>query len=264
AIPTARDRTTRRQVCVIRPDSHTHAAIPTRFRTPNFPRSVGRLVTGLVLLVTLCAPLVFVMAFMDLPATMRAAMAPGVALMVIPSLAVLAPWIVPPLIRPTAAVIRLLDRRVGRVAAAGLRATPARATAMAVPVLLFVGIAVSLLGAGATMGKAVQRQAEQGLRADAVVTAEPGTRLPASAPAFPRRHPPGPPGARRRWWRRRSPPRPRGTTTGRWPPAPGAPTDVPCPRCWTSMCGKAGCPPCARGPSRRVPCRPTDTTGAWA
>ncbi|MEU1553220.1 FtsX-like permease family protein [Streptomyces scabiei] len=147
-------------------------------------RSVGRLVTGLVLLVTLCAPLVFVMAFMDLPATMRAAMAPGVALMVIPSLAVLAPWIVPPLIRPTAAVIRLLDRRVGRVAAAGLRATPARATAMAVPVLLSVGIAVSLLGAGATMGKAVQRQAEQGLRADAVVTAEPGTRLPATAPAW--------------------------------------------------------------------------------
>ncbi|MBP5900961.1 hypothetical protein [Streptomyces scabiei] len=52
---------------------------------------MGRLVTGLVLLVTLCAPLVFVMALMDLPATMRAAMAPGVALMVIPSLAVLAP-----------------------------------------------------------------------------------------------------------------------------------------------------------------------------
>ncbi|WP_107101000.1 FtsX-like permease family protein [Streptomyces graminilatus] len=147
-------------------------------------RSTGRLVTGLVLLVTMCAPLLFVMAFMDVPATLRAAMAPGVALTVIPVLAVLAPWIVPPLVRPTALAIRLLDRRVGRIAAAGLRETPARTTALAVPVLLSVGIAVSLLGAGATMGQAVQRQYEEGLRADAVVTAEPGTRLPATAPAF--------------------------------------------------------------------------------
>jgi putative ABC transport system permease protein len=147
-------------------------------------RSTARLVTGLVLVVTMCAPLLAVMTFMDFPATVRAAMAPGVALVVIPALAVLAPWIVPPLIRPTAAVMRLLDRRVGRIASAGLRATPARTTAMAVPVLLSVGIAVSLLGAGATMGQAVQRQTEEGLRADAVVTAEPGTRLPATVPAF--------------------------------------------------------------------------------
>ncbi|MFI0775788.1 FtsX-like permease family protein [Streptomyces sp. NPDC021212] len=148
-------------------------------------RSNARLVTGLVLLGTMCAPLLLVMVFMDFPATIRAAMAPGVALMVIPALAVLAPWIVPPLIRPTAAVLRLLDRRVGRIAAAGLRATPARTTAMAVPVLLSVGIAVSLLGAGATMGEAVRRQTDEGLRADAVVTAAPGTQLPATAPSFP-------------------------------------------------------------------------------
>ncbi|MFE7528480.1 FtsX-like permease family protein [Kitasatospora sp. NPDC057542] len=146
-------------------------------------RSTARLVTGLVLLVTMCAPLLFVMAFMDLPATLRAAMAPGVALVVIPVLAVLAPWIVPPLVRPATVVMRLLDRRVGRIAAVGLRATPARTTAMAVPVLLSVGIAVSLLGAGATMGQAKHRQAEEGLRAMAVVTAEPGARLPVAAPA---------------------------------------------------------------------------------
>ncbi|MGW3231049.1 FtsX-like permease family protein [Kitasatospora sp. NPDC001095] len=147
-------------------------------------RRTARLVTGL-LLATLCAPLLFVMAFTDLPATLRAAMAPGVALVVIPVLAVLAPWIVPPLIRPATVLMRLFDRRVGRLAAVGLRATPARTTAMAVPVLLSVGIAVSLLGAGATIGQAKHRQAEEGLRAAAVVTAEPGARLPVAAPPVP-------------------------------------------------------------------------------
>lgn len=148
-------------------------------------RSRARLVTGLVMALTLCVPLLFVMAFMDLPATVRGAMAPGVALMVIPTLAVLAPWIVPTLVVPACWAMRLLDRRVGRIAAAGLRATPARTTAMAVPVLLAVGVAVSLLGAGATIGRAVERQTGEGLRADGVVHAEPGTRLPVTARTFP-------------------------------------------------------------------------------
>ncbi|MER5714477.1 FtsX-like permease family protein [Streptomyces sp. NPDC002132] len=144
-------------------------------------RSRMRLVIGIVMALMLCAPLLVVMAFTDLPATVRGAMAPGLALMVIPTLAVLAPWIVPVLVVPVCWALRILDRRVGRIAAAGLRATPARTTAMAVPVLLAVGIAVSLLGAGATIGRAVERQIGEGLRADAVVTAEPGSRLPVTA-----------------------------------------------------------------------------------
>lgn len=147
-------------------------------------RSRGRLVTGLAMVLGLCLPLLCVMAFLDLPVTIRAAVAPGLALMLIPTLAVLAPWLVPPLVRPVAAVLRV-DRRVGRIAAAGLRAAPARTTAMAVPVLLAVGTAACLLGTGATMGEAVRAQTEQALRADAVVTAEPGHRLPAEPAALP-------------------------------------------------------------------------------
>ncbi|MGW6735160.1 FtsX-like permease family protein [Streptomyces sp. NPDC055013] len=148
-------------------------------------RSTARLVTGIAMALTLCVPLLFVMAFMDLPATVRGAMAPGLALMVIPTLAVLAPWIVPSLVVPACWAMRILDPRVGRIAAAGLRATPARTTAMAVPVLLAVGVAVSLLGAGATIGRTVERQTQEGLRAAGVVTAEPGHRLPATARPFP-------------------------------------------------------------------------------
>ncbi|MFJ6185643.1 FtsX-like permease family protein [Streptomyces sp. NPDC092295] len=152
-------------------------------RDPELPaaptaRSRARLLTGLAMAGLLCLPLLFVMAFMDLPGTLRAAVAPGLALMVIPTLAVLAPWAVPPLTWPVRVALRVLDRRVGRIAAAGMRAAPARTTAVAVPVLLAVGVAVCLLGAGATMGQAIQRQTEDGLRADGVVTAEPGSRLP--------------------------------------------------------------------------------------
>ncbi|MEV6423132.1 FtsX-like permease family protein [Streptomyces sp. NPDC051662] len=141
-------------------------------------RGRARLLTGLAMAGLLCLPLLYVMAFMDLPGTLRAATAPGLALMVIPTLAVLAPWAVPPLTWPVRVALRVLDRRVGRIAASGMRATPARTTAIAVPVLLAVGVAVCLLGAGATMGQAVQRQTEEGLRADGVVSAEPGSRLP--------------------------------------------------------------------------------------
>ncbi|WP_190025579.1 FtsX-like permease family protein [Streptomyces hiroshimensis] len=146
-------------------------------------RSRARLLTGLAMALMLCVPLLCVMAFTQLPATVRAAVAPGLALMLIPTLAVLAPWIVPPLSRPVCALLRIADRRVGRIAAAGLRAAPARTTAMAVPVLLAVGIAVCLLGTGATMGQAVARQTADGLRADGVVTARPGHRLPAQPAA---------------------------------------------------------------------------------
>ncbi|MEH6373084.1 FtsX-like permease family protein [Streptomyces sp. KLMMK] len=147
-------------------------------------RSRARLLTGLTMAVMLCVPLLYVMAFTRLPSTVRAAVAPGLALVLIPTLAVLAPWIVPLLTRPVCTVLRIADRRVGRIAAAGLRAAPARTTAMAVPVLLAVGIAVCLMGTGATMGEAVARQTGDGLRADGVVTARPGHRLPAR-PAAP-------------------------------------------------------------------------------
>ncbi|MFJ9739293.1 FtsX-like permease family protein [Streptomyces sp. NPDC101166] len=142
-------------------------------------RSVARLVTGLLMAVMFCLPLPLMMAVMDLPSMYRAALAMGLALMLIPTLAVLAPWIVPVLTWPVALLLRLGDRRVGPIAAAGLRAAPLRTTAIAVPVLLSGGVTVALLGAGATVADAVHRQAEQGLRADAVVVADPGRRLPA-------------------------------------------------------------------------------------
>ncbi|UNO41582.1 FtsX-like permease family protein [Streptomyces sp. MST-110588] len=148
-------------------------------------RSRARLVTGLVMVALLVLPLLVVMALPGFPATVRAAMAPGVALMVVPTLAVLAPWLVPALTRPVCTALRVVDRRVGRIAAAGLRAAPARTTAMAVPVLLAVGVAGALLGAGTTVDRAVRDQTGAGLLADAMVTAGPGTRLPAS----PGRHP---------------------------------------------------------------------------
>ncbi|MFB6711421.1 MULTISPECIES: FtsX-like permease family protein [unclassified Streptomyces] len=146
-------------------------------------RSPVRLGIGIALLVTTCLPLLVLMVVPMLPGMLKAALAPGLALVIIPVLAVLAPWYVPLLVRPLGGLLRLLDRRVGRIAAAGLRAAPVRTTAVAVPVLLAVGLAAAMLGAGATMGEAVRDQTERGLRADGVVSAEPEHRLPAGADA---------------------------------------------------------------------------------
>ncbi|MEU8997481.1 FtsX-like permease family protein [Streptomyces caniferus] len=147
---------------------------------PGTRRSRARLITGLSMAVLFCAPLLLVMAVPGLPPKVRAGVAPGLALFVIPTLAVLAPWVIPPLTGPVCAVLRVLDRRVGTIAAAGLRATPARTTALAVPVLLSAGVTACLLGGGTTMGRATQQEVEAALRADAVISAEPGARLPAA------------------------------------------------------------------------------------
>ncbi|MFH8554381.1 FtsX-like permease family protein [Streptomyces celluloflavus] len=148
-------------------------------------RSRARLITGLSVVVLLCGPIVLVMLVGGLPSTSRAAVAPALALMIIPTLAVLAPWIVPSLTWPVGILLRVVDRRVGRIAAAGLRAAPVRTTAIAVPVLIAVGISVTLLGAAGTVDAAVQRETQQSLRADGVVTADPGTLLPAIAGPYP-------------------------------------------------------------------------------
>ncbi|MGW1408026.1 FtsX-like permease family protein [Streptomyces sp. NPDC002403] len=148
-------------------------------------RSPVRLGIGVALLVTTCLPLLVLMVVPMLPGILKAALAPGFALMIIPVLAVLAPWYVPLLVRPLGGLLGLLDGRVGRIAAAGLRAAPVRTTAVAVPVLLAVGLAATMLGTGATMGEAVRDQTERGLRADGVVSAEPEHRLPAGATSFP-------------------------------------------------------------------------------
>ncbi|MFI0264045.1 FtsX-like permease family protein [Streptomyces sp. NPDC017056] len=152
---------------------------------PGLKRSRARLIAGLFMALTFCAPLLPVMALPGLSAKERAGVAPGLALFVIPTLAVFAPWVIPPLTRPLCAVLRALDRRVGAIAAAGLRAAPGRTTALAVPVLLAVGITACLLGAGATMGRATQQEVTSALRADAVISAEPGVRLPASPGTLP-------------------------------------------------------------------------------
>ncbi|MFJ3220649.1 FtsX-like permease family protein [Kitasatospora sp. NPDC086801] len=148
-------------------------------------RNRGRLVAGLGMTVLMCGPFLVLSVVGDVPGVLRGVLVLALALTVIPTLAVLAPWIVPVLTGPCCVLLRLLDRRAGRIAAAGLRAAPARTAAIAVPVLLAVGIAVCLLGSGSTMGAAVQRQAEQALRADGVVTAEPDHRLSAGPPALP-------------------------------------------------------------------------------
>ncbi|WP_188299692.1 FtsX-like permease family protein [Streptomyces sp. CBMA156] len=148
-------------------------------------RNAGRLVAGVAMALLLCGPLVVLMAATDMPPVFQGAMVMGLAMSVIPTLAVLAPWFVPLLTGPCCVLLRLLDRRAGRIAAAGLRAAPARTAAIAVPVLLAVGTVVCLLGSGATMGAAVHRQTGQALRADAVVTAEPGSRLPARPAGLP-------------------------------------------------------------------------------
>ncbi|MFF2612437.1 FtsX-like permease family protein [Kitasatospora sp. NPDC058046] len=148
-------------------------------------RNAGRLVAGIAMVLMLCGPLVALMVVMDLPPVLQGALVMGLATAVIPTLAVLAPWFVPLLVGPCCAVLLLLDRKAGRIAAAGLRAAPARTAAIAVPVLLAVGTVVCLLGSGATIGAAVQQQTEQALRADAVVTAEPGHQLPARPAGLP-------------------------------------------------------------------------------
>ncbi|GCD32908.1 ABC transporter permease [Streptomyces chrestomyceticus JCM 4735] len=152
---------------------------------PGLQRSRARLITGLSVALLFCAPLLPYMALAPLSTRERAAAPTVLAVLVIPTLAVLAPWIIPPLTRPLCAVLRVLDRRVGALAAAGLRATPARTAALAVPVLLAVGITACLLGAGATMGRATQQEVTSALRADAVISAEPGVRLPASPGPLP-------------------------------------------------------------------------------
>ncbi|MFD4655218.1 FtsX-like permease family protein [Kitasatospora sp. NPDC058444] len=148
-------------------------------------RNAGRLVAGIAMALLLCGPVLVLMLVLDLPPVLQGALVLALAMSVIPTLAVLAPWFVPLLIGPCCVLLRLLDRKAGRIAAAGLRAAPARTAAIAVPVLLAVGTVVCLLGSGATIGAAVQRQTEQALRADAVVTAEPGSRLPARPAGLP-------------------------------------------------------------------------------
>ncbi|MEU2794270.1 FtsX-like permease family protein [Streptomyces sp. NPDC007100] len=152
---------------------------------PGLKRSRARLIAGLFMALTFCAPLLPVMALPGLSAKERAGVAPGLALFVIPTLAVFAPWVIPPLTRPLCAVLRALDRRVGAIAAAGLRATPGRTTALAVPVLLAVGVTACMLGAGATLGHATQQEVASALRADAVIRAEPGAHLPADPDPLP-------------------------------------------------------------------------------
>ncbi|MFJ7906440.1 FtsX-like permease family protein [Kitasatospora sp. NPDC096204] len=148
-------------------------------------RSPGRLVAGIAMVLLLCGPLVVLPVATDMPPVLRGALVTGLALSVIPTLAVLAPWFVPLLVGPCCALLRLVDRKAGRIAAAGLRAAPARTAAIAVPVLLSVGIVLCLLGSGATIAAAVRQQTEQALRADAVVTAQPGSRLPARPAGLP-------------------------------------------------------------------------------
>ncbi len=152
---------------------------------PGLQRSRARLITGLSVALLFCVPLLPYMALAPLSTKERAAAPTVLAVLVIPTLAVLAPWIIPPLTRPLCAALRVLDRRVGALAAAGLRSTPARTAALAVPVLLAVGITACLLGAGATMGRATQQEVTSALRADAVISAEPGVRLPASPGPLP-------------------------------------------------------------------------------
>ncbi|MFJ9769895.1 FtsX-like permease family protein [Kitasatospora sp. NPDC101157] len=148
-------------------------------------RNRARLAAGVAMALLLCGPIIALAVVGDMPGVYRAALVSALALTVIPTLAVLAPWFVPLLTGPCCVVLRLVDRKAGRIAAAGLRAAPARTAAIAVPVLLAVGTVVCLLGSGATMGAAVQQQTEQALRADAVVTAEPGHRLPAQPAGLP-------------------------------------------------------------------------------
>ncbi|MET8541394.1 FtsX-like permease family protein [Kitasatospora sp. NPDC004799] len=148
-------------------------------------RNAGRLVAGIAMALLLCGPVLALMVVMDMPPVLQGALVLALAMSVIPTLAVLAPWFVPLLVGPCCALLGLLDRKAGRIAAAGLRAAPARTAAIAVPVLLAVGTVVCLLGSGATIGAAVQQQTEQALRADAVVTAEPGSRLPARPAGLP-------------------------------------------------------------------------------
>ncbi|MEU4201031.1 hypothetical protein AB0B79_33015 [Streptomyces sp. NPDC039022] len=105
--------------------------------------------------------------------------APGLALVIIPTPAVLAPWIIPPLTASVCATYAYWTG-AGAIAAARLRATPARTMALAIPVLLAAGTTTCLLGTGTTMGRATQQEVRAVLRADAVISAEPGTRLPAS------------------------------------------------------------------------------------
>lgn len=143
-------------------------------------RSRARLVTGLLMVLMLCLPIPILIVSLNLPAVDRAGLVTGLAVMVIPTLAVLGPWIVPVLTWPVCVVLRTVDRRVGRIAAAGLRAAPLRTAAIAVPVLLAVGTAVCVLGSAAILGAAKHRQTEQALLADGVVTAKPGTELSAT------------------------------------------------------------------------------------
>ncbi|MGI5338170.1 FtsX-like permease family protein [Streptomyces sp. CA-181903] len=153
---------------------------------PEGGRRRARLFAGLGMALFLCLPLLIIIMLPQMPDMYRAAMATGLALVLLPTLAVLGPWIIPALSRPFATALRLADRRLGKVAAAGLRGTSTRTAAVAVPVLLALGISTCMLGADTNVNKAVREQTAQALRAHAVVTAHDGARLPAEPPALQR------------------------------------------------------------------------------
>ncbi|MER5786376.1 FtsX-like permease family protein [Streptomyces mobaraensis] len=152
-------------------------------RPADVPRR-ARLITGVAMVLLLCLPLLVIIMVPQVPDMYRAAMATGLALVLLPTLAVLGPWVIPVLSGPAAAAVRLVDRRLGKVAAAGLRGASGRTTAVAVPVLLALGISTCMLGADANVNKAVREETAQALRAHAVVTAHDGARLPADPPAL--------------------------------------------------------------------------------
>ncbi|MBC2877776.1 MULTISPECIES: FtsX-like permease family protein [Streptomyces] len=151
---------------------------------PEGGRRRARLFTGLAMALLLCLPLLVIIMVPQMPDMYRAAMATGLALVLLPTLAVLGPWVIPVLSGPFAAALRLLDRRLGKVAAAGLRGTSGRTAAVAVPVLIALGISTCMLGADTHVNQAVREQTAQALRAHAVVTAHDGVRLPAEPPAL--------------------------------------------------------------------------------
>jgi putative ABC transport system permease protein len=162
------------------------AALNEQGMEPSAPRTTGRLTAGILLFVFLCLPLIVISAVPAVPALIRVGTATALATMLVPTLAVLAPWLIPTISRPFAAVLKVADPRLGKVAAAAVRHAPARTGAVAVPVLLAVGIAAALLGAEAGISTAMKDQTRSALRASAVVTPAAGnTTLPAPPPELP-------------------------------------------------------------------------------
>ena len=141
-------------------------------------RSGVRGLLGLGLLGLAAAPLVFTA---SVGGAAVAAGATAAALFAAIAVTALAPWVLPVAGWPVRALVGLGGGGVGSLVSSGLRNAPARAAAIAAPVVLTVGVGASFLLGPAVLSAGTSQEVTRTVGAPSVLTGPPGS-LPSTPP----------------------------------------------------------------------------------